>query len=136
MLRTFPPSNAGLQSCRVEKTFSTKQCWSAWKHDAEGETELESSGALELVMQGVCSFFPLKEEKLSALGRSWDYSNCHDGDSCGWAMPTIFATALRAGGRRDRSHFLLIHLLFGLVGPDSAVFRDTSRSWSWPPAWE
>ncbi len=38
-------------------------------------------------------------------------------------MTTISeAHTLRAYGRRDRSHLLLSHLLFGLGGPDNAAF--------------
>jgi hypothetical protein len=95
----------------------------SWKHDAEGEAELERSGTLELARQDLCSFFPLKKEHLSALRRSWDSGNCRDGDNCGWEMPTISAAGtLRVGGRKDRRHLLLWHLLFGFGVPESAAF--------------
>ena len=107
---------------RGEHTWGLRATKNSWKYDAEGKSETESSGTLEFAMQAVCSFFPLKKEHLSALGRSWDCSNCRDGDSCGWAMPTIFASALRADGCRGRNHLLLRYLLFGLDGPVSAAF--------------
>jgi hypothetical protein len=37
-------------------------------------------------------------------------------------MPSISASAFRAGGSRGRSHLLVRHLLFGLVNPGSAAF--------------
>jgi hypothetical protein len=61
-----------------------------WAHVVEGET-------LELAMQAVYSFCPLKKEHWSVLGRSWD-----DG--------------------RDRNHLLLMHLHFGFGSPVSTVF--------------
>jgi hypothetical protein len=87
-----------------------------WKHDEEGETEPSSSGALVLVRQDVCSFFPLQKEHLSALRRPWEDGNCLDGGSCGWARPTIIS-ATRLGARRIRGRHLLRSVLtfgFGL----------------------
>ena len=75
---------------RGEHTWGSRATKNSWKHDAEGEAELESSGSLELVMQDVCSFFPQKKEHLSALGRSWEDGICRDGDSCGWAERAAF----------------------------------------------
>ncbi len=42
-------------------------CVTNWKHDSGDAVEQESSGALELTRQALCSFFPLKKEHLSAL---------------------------------------------------------------------
>jgi hypothetical protein len=102
---------------RNEHTWGSRATKRSWAHVADGE-------ALELAMQTVNSFCPLKKEHWSALGRSWDCGNCRDGDSCGWAMPTIFASALRADGSRDRNHLLLRHLLFGLDSPDCAALTS------------
>jgi hypothetical protein len=51
----------------------------SWKHDADDETETESSGDSEFARQALCSFFPLKKEHLSALRRSWEDGDCRDG---------------------------------------------------------
>ncbi len=98
---------------RGEHTWGSRATKRSWTHVAEGE-------ALELAMQAVYSFCPLEKDHWSALGRSWDCGNCRDGDSCGWAMPTISASALRAVGSKGRSHLLLGRLLFGLGSPSSA----------------
>ncbi len=98
---------------RGEDTWGSRATKRSWAHVAEGE-------ALELAMQAVYSFCPLKKEHWSVLGCSWDYGNRRNGDSCGWAMPTISASALRAVGSKGRSHLLLGRLLFGLGSPNSA----------------
>ena len=46
----------------LEHTWGSRATKNSWKHGAEGEDELKSSGALELAQQAVCSFFPLKKE--------------------------------------------------------------------------
>jgi hypothetical protein len=89
-----------------------------WKHDAEGETEPSSSWVLVLVSQDVRSFFPLQKEHLSAVRRSWEDGNCHNGGSCGWARPTTIS-ATRLGARRSKDRHLLWSVLsfgFGLGG--------------------
>ena len=107
---------------RDEHTCCSRVTKNSWKHDAEGAAEPESSRVLELARQTLCSFFPLKKEHLSALRRSRDDGNCHDGDSCGWTMPTISAAlTLGSRGSRGHRHLLRRHVLFGLVGPGSAV---------------
>jgi hypothetical protein len=100
---------------RGQHTWGSRATKRSWAHVEEGD-------ALDLAMQAVYSFCPLRKEHWSALRRSWDCGNFHDGDSCGWSMPTISASTLRAGGSRGRSHLLLMHLLFGLGSPDSAAF--------------
>ena len=106
-------------------TRGERTCWSratknSWKHDAEGAAEPESSRALELVRQTLCSFFPLMKEHLSSLRCSWDVDNCLHGGSCGWAMLTISADhTVGSRGNRDHSHLLLSHVLFGLGDPAS-----------------
>jgi hypothetical protein len=98
---------------RGEHTWGSRATKKSWAHVSEGD-------ALERAMQAVHSFCPLKKEDWSALGRSWGCGNCHDGDSCGWVMPTISASALRAGGSRDRSAIALVDTCF-TVGVDLAL---------------
>ncbi len=99
---------------RGEHTWGLRATKRSWTHVAGGEV-------LEFVMEAVYSFCPLKKEHWSALGRSWDCANCCDGDSCGWAIPTISTSALRVDGSKDRNHLLLRHLLFGLDIPTNAA---------------
>jgi hypothetical protein len=92
-----PYSKFPFPGTRNEHTWGSRATKKSWVHVVEGETELSHSGDLELTMQGVYSFCPLKKEDWITLGRSWDCSNCRDGDSCGWVMTTISASTL--GGR-------------------------------------
>ncbi len=68
---------------RGEHTWDSRATKKSWAHVAEGEAELTRSGALELEMQALYTFCPLKKENWIVLGRSWDCGNCRDGDSCG-----------------------------------------------------
>jgi hypothetical protein len=103
---------------RDDHTWGSRATKRSWAHVAEGE-------ALELVIQDVYSFCPLKKEHWIVLGRSWDCGNCHDGDSCRWAIPTISASALRAGGSRSHRQgtcFLGLAVLTRLPSHQSVLF--------------
>jgi hypothetical protein len=120
---------------RDEHTWGSRETMNFWKHDTEGEADPSSSGALELVRQDGCSFFPLQKEYLSALRRSWEDGNCHDGGNCRWARPTTIS-ATRLGTRRSRDRHLFRSVLsfgFGLAklteGIDLTI-EDVENAWA------